>query len=169
MVLISGVIGSDAYGSNPALGVAIGLMTALAYSGYLLVIRRASPDQRPAGPVAIATVATAACAALRGHRGRHAGSRPDVAGPRPSPRAGLHQPVRRLLADPDVAAAAPGRLTSVILLIQPVTTVVLSGVLLAETPSVAQLVGVALVVGGIAIATVPLGRGCRRTWSSARR
>jgi drug/metabolite transporter (DMT)-like permease len=34
----------------------------------------------------------------------------------------------------------------------------LAMVLLAEAPSIAQLVGVGLVVGGIAIATVPLDR-----------
>ena len=45
-----------------------------------------------------------------------------------------------------------------ILLIQPVTTVGLAGVLLGEAPSSAQLLGVALVIGGIAIATVPFRR-----------
>jgi drug/metabolite transporter (DMT)-like permease len=40
VVLISGVVGSGAYGTNPPLGVAIGLVTAASYSGYLLVIRR---------------------------------------------------------------------------------------------------------------------------------
>ena len=55
---------------------------------------------------------------------------------------------------------------SVILLAQPVITVGLARILLGETPSTAQTVGVALVIGGIAIATVPIGRlraGIRRT------
>jgi drug/metabolite transporter (DMT)-like permease len=52
----------------------------------------------------------------------------------------------------------PAVITSVILLVQPVTTVLLSGVLLGESPSVSQLLGVVLVVGGIAIATVPFHR-----------
>ena len=47
---------------------------------------------------------------------------------------------------------------SIILLAQPVATVVLARVLLDEQPSIAQLLGVALVVGGIAVATVPIGR-----------
>ncbi len=66
VVLISGLIGTGAYGANPQLGVEIGLVTATAYSGYLLVIRRASPDHRPAGPVAIATAVTGICAGLFG-------------------------------------------------------------------------------------------------------
>jgi drug/metabolite transporter (DMT)-like permease len=52
----------------------------------------------------------------------------------------------------------PAVVTSIILLVQPVLTMGLSVVLLGERPSVAQLVGVALVIGGIAVATVPLAR-----------
>ena len=66
VVLISGIIGSGAYGVDPQLGVAIGLLTAVAYAGYLLIIRRATPDRRPAAPVAIATAVTAVCAGLFG-------------------------------------------------------------------------------------------------------
>jgi drug/metabolite transporter (DMT)-like permease len=51
--------------------------------------------------------------------------------------------------------------TSVILLSQPVATVILSMVLLGERPSAWQLLGVVLVVGGIAAATIPLGRARR--------
>ena len=60
VVLISGVVGAGAYGANPALGVVLGLATALCYSGYLLLIRIGGRDsRRPAGPVAIATIGTA--------------------------------------------------------------------------------------------------------------
>ncbi len=52
----------------------------------------------------------------------------------------------------------PAVVTSVILLVQPPLTVVLSVILLAERPSVPQLVGVALVIGGIGVATLPLAR-----------
>jgi drug/metabolite transporter (DMT)-like permease len=52
----------------------------------------------------------------------------------------------------------PAVLTSIILLSQPVATVALGMVLLGEAPSIAQLLGVGLVVGGIAVATVPLER-----------
>jgi drug/metabolite transporter (DMT)-like permease len=52
----------------------------------------------------------------------------------------------------------PSLLVSIILLAQPVATVVLSRFLLAETPSAVQVAGVALVLGGIALATVPLAR-----------
>jgi len=40
VILISGVVGSGAYGADPRLGVILGVATALCYSGYLLIIRR---------------------------------------------------------------------------------------------------------------------------------
>jgi drug/metabolite transporter (DMT)-like permease len=52
----------------------------------------------------------------------------------------------------------PAVLTSMILLAQPVMTVGLGIVLLREAPSAAQLLGVAFVIGGIAVATVPFRR-----------
>jgi drug/metabolite transporter (DMT)-like permease len=52
----------------------------------------------------------------------------------------------------------PAALVSIILLVQPVATVLLARVLLAEIPSGAQVAGVVLIVGGIAVATIPVGR-----------
>jgi drug/metabolite transporter (DMT)-like permease len=52
----------------------------------------------------------------------------------------------------------PAALVSIILLVQPVATVVLARVLLTEVPSVVQIGGVALIIGGIAVATIPVGR-----------
>ena len=52
----------------------------------------------------------------------------------------------------------PAIITSVILLAQPVMSVGLAMVLLGETPSATQLLGVGLVIGGIAAATVPVAR-----------
>jgi drug/metabolite transporter (DMT)-like permease len=52
----------------------------------------------------------------------------------------------------------PAALVSIILLAQPVATVLLARVLLTEVPSPDQLLGVVLIVGGIAVATIPVGR-----------
>ena len=53
--------------ANPGLGVVLGVATALCYASYLLLIRRGGRDlRRPAGPVAIATVSTAAVAVVVG-------------------------------------------------------------------------------------------------------
>jgi drug/metabolite transporter (DMT)-like permease len=158
-VFISGVVGSGAYGANPPLGVGLGLVTALCYAGYLLVIRRGSHDiRRPAGPVAIATASTMVVAAI-------AGAMIGDLDPVPSwPSHGwlallgvTSQSVGYLLISMSLPRL-PAALVSVILLVQPVATVALARVLLAEVPSVYQLGGVILIIGGIALATVPVAR-----------
>ena len=158
-VLISGVIGSGAYGANPPLGVGLGLLTALCYAGYLLVIRRGSNDiRRPAGPVAISTASTMIVAVVAGVI---------VGDLDPVPAWPSHgwlallgltsQSLGYLLISMSLPRL-PAALVSIILLVQPVATVLLARVLLAEVPSIFQLGGVVLIVGGIALATLPVGR-----------
>lgn len=158
VVLISGMVGAGAYGANPQLGVEIGLVTACAYSGYLLVIRRASPDHRPAGPVAIATAVTALGAAVFGAFARDLDLVPSLPAHAYLLALGvLSQSVGYLLIQVSLPRL-PAVITSVLLLVQPVTTMVLGAVLLGERPSIAQLTGVTLVIGGIALATGVLRR-----------
>jgi drug/metabolite transporter (DMT)-like permease len=158
VVLISGLVGSGAYGANPPLGVTLGLFTALAYAGYLLVIRRGSNDlRRPAGPVAISTAATMVVSIV-------VGALLGELDPVPAwPSHGwlillgiTSQSIGYLIISISLPRL-PAALVSIILLAQPVATVVLARVLLAEQPSAAQLLGVTLVVGGIAVATIPVG------------
>jgi drug/metabolite transporter (DMT)-like permease len=158
VVLISGVVGSGAYGSDPALGVVIGLGTAVAYSGYLLVIRRASPDNRPAGPVALATLSALICSAVYGAAVGTLDPVPRLPGHAHLLALGFTSQFAGYLAIQVALPRLPAALTSVIVMVQPVTTVVLSAFLLGEDPSIAQLLGVVLVIGGIAIATVPVHR-----------
>jgi drug/metabolite transporter (DMT)-like permease len=159
VVLISGVLGGDPYGLNPILGVVLGIVTAISYAGYLLIIRRGSNDlRRPAGPVAISTAATAGVAAIVGLT---------LGGLDPVPSWPSHgwliavgitsQSIGYLIISLSLPRL-PAALSSIILLAQPVATVVLARVLLEETPSPEQLLGVTLVIAGIAIATVPVGR-----------
>ena len=56
IVLISGVLEAGAYGANPARGVLFGMLTGLAYAGFILVLRHGNEDtRRPAGPLFDAT------------------------------------------------------------------------------------------------------------------
>jgi drug/metabolite transporter (DMT)-like permease len=159
VVLISGVVGAGAYGSDPALGVLLGIATALCYSGYLLVIRRGGRDaRRPAGPVAIATLSTALVAAAAGFIIGDLDPTPALASLGWLALLGLTSQSLGYLFISISLPRLPAIVTSLILLVQPVITVGLSMVLLGERPSVAQLAGVALVIGGIAVATVPLAR-----------
>ncbi|MBA2719479.1 MAG: DMT family transporter [Chloroflexi bacterium] len=159
VALISGAIGGRAFGANPGLGVVLGIATAFCYAGYLLIIRRGSGDlRRPAGPVAIATVSTAAVAALVGVVGGDLDPLPAPASLAWLAVLGLTSQSLGYLLISLSLPRLPAVLTSIILLAQPVMTVGLGIVLLAEAPSATQLLGVALVIGGIAIATVPFER-----------
>jgi drug/metabolite transporter (DMT)-like permease len=163
VVLISGVIGSDAYGRSPALGVVLGLVTALCYAGYLLVIRRGGRDlRRPAGPVAIATASTAITATAAGLVVGDLDLAPTAASLGWLAILGVTSQSAGYLLISLSLPRLPAVVTSIILLAQPVSTVVLAMILLGEAPSTTQLAGVALVIGGIAVATVPAGLA-RRT------
>ena len=159
VLLISGVVGSGAYGSNPTLGVVLGVATALCYAGYLLIIRLGGRDpRRPAGPVAIATLSTAIVAAVVGFIVGDLDPTPPLASLGWLALLGLTSQSLGYLFISISLPRLPAVVTSIILLVQPVLTVGLTIVLLNERPSILQLIGVALVVGGIAIATVPLAR-----------
>ena len=167
VILISGIVGNGAYGAAPTLGVILGVCTAMFYAGYLLVIRRGGRDpRRPAGPVAVATIvvvlASASVGVVVGDL--------DL-GPGPQSLLWLallgvtSQSAGYLLISISLPRL-PAIITSVILLAQPVMTVMLAMLLLGEAPSPTQLLGVSLVIGGIAAATVPLAKmrdGLRRS------
>jgi drug/metabolite transporter (DMT)-like permease len=159
VVLISGIVGTGAYGADPTLGVILGVLTALCYAGYLLLIRLGGRDvRRPAGPVAIATLATALVASGIGAAGGDLDLTPGPASLFWLAILGITSQSIGYLCISISLPRLPAVITSIILLVQPVVTVGLSMVLLGERPSVGQLLGVALVIGGIAIATVPLAR-----------
>jgi len=166
VVLISGVVGAGAYGADPALGVVLGVLTAICYSGYLLLIRVGGRDpRRPAGPVAFATVVLAIAASGAGVAVGDLDPVPPLTSLAWLAVLGVTSQSIGYLCISLALPRLPAVVTSIILLVQPVTTVGLSMVLLGERPSVIQLVGVALVIGGIALATVPLARlrdGMRR-------
>jgi drug/metabolite transporter (DMT)-like permease len=153
-VLISGVIGDEAYGADPALGALYGVLTAVAYTGFILVLREGSRDlRRPAGPLfaatLVATLVATAAGALLG----------DVDLLPSWPAHGwlltlaLTSQVLGWLLIAVALPRLPASLTSVVLTVQPVGSVVLGIVLLGEDPAALQLAGVGIVVAGIVVAT----------------
>lgn len=159
VVLISGAVGTGAYGASPALGVVLGVATALCYAAYLLTIRAGGRDpRRPAGPVAIATVGTAIVSATAGLIIGDLDLTPPLASLGWLAILGLTSQSIGYLCISLALPRLPAVVTSIILLTQPVVTIGLSVALLGERPSLPQLIGVALVIGGIAVATVPLAR-----------
>jgi drug/metabolite transporter (DMT)-like permease len=159
VVFISGAIGSAAYGADPALGVVLGLLTAVCYSGYLLLIRTGGRDpRRPAGPVAIATLSTALTGIIAGVAVGDLDPAPSASSLIWLALLGLTSQAIGYLCISISLPRLPAIVTSIILLVQPPLTIGLSMVLLGERPSLGQLVGVVLVIGGIAVATIPIGR-----------
>ncbi len=154
VVLISGVLGADPYGSSPALGVLFGMLTAITYGAFLLVLRAGSTDlRRPAGPLYWATL-SAAVATLP------VGAALDELELTPTwPEHGwlvllalTSQVVGWLL----IAAALPrlpAALTSITLTLQPALSVIFGVIILEEAPSEVQLAGVAVIIAGVVLAT----------------
>jgi len=158
-VMISGVLESGGYGRDPVLGTVFGLLTTVAYSAFILVLRQVNRDvRRPAGPLldatAVAAVVSAAAGAALGEV--------DLVPSWPSHGwlavlALTSQVVGWLLISVSLPRL-PAALTSVLLLVQPVGAVVLAVLILDEQPSALQLGGVVVVLAGICLATVTLPR-----------
>jgi drug/metabolite transporter (DMT)-like permease len=155
VVLISGVIGSHPYGSDPVLGVITGVVTGIAYSGFLLVLRHGNADlRRPAGPLFDATLVGAVASLLIGLPLGEVDLLPTW------PAHGWllllaisAQVVGWLLISVSLPRV-PAALTSVVLTLQPVGSVLLAMVLINEAPSEVQLIGAALILAGLVLATL---------------
>jgi drug/metabolite transporter (DMT)-like permease len=152
VALISGLGRVGAYGKDPILGVVYGILTGISYATFLLVFRRSNRELAPAsGPLLDASVgATLGCL---------------VVGALFEPGFSLtwtwpaHGWLLALALGSQVAgwlliAIALPRLaaleTSVILLTQPMLTVLWAYLIFVEKLSNAQWAGVALVLGGVA-------------------
>jgi drug/metabolite transporter (DMT)-like permease len=155
IVLISGVLDDDAYGSDPALGVLFGLLTAVAYSAFLLVLRAGVRDvRRPASALFDATLAAAL---LTLPAGWALGELDFAATPEAHAwlvTLALTSQVLGWLLITTALPRVPAALTSVVITLQPVCSVVLAMILLDEDPSALQLLGIGVVIGGIVLATV---------------
>ncbi|HLM09561.1 MAG TPA: DMT family transporter [Thermoleophilaceae bacterium] len=155
VTLISGVVGSGGYGDDPALGVVFGVLTGIAYALFILILRHGNTDERrPAGPLFDATASAAVFSALGGIA---VGDIDWLPGPESQAwlvLLALSSQVLGWLLISVSLPRLPAVLTSIVLMLQPVSTVFLGAVLLSEAPSAVQLLGVAIVIAGVAVATV---------------
>jgi drug/metabolite transporter (DMT)-like permease len=156
VVLISGVIGTGAYGDDPALGVLFGALTSIAYAGFLLILRRGSADlRRVAGPLFDATLVAAVVSIAFGLAA--GGGELDIVPSWPShgwllTLALTSQVVGWLLISTSLPRL-PAALISMLLLVQPVGAMTLGAIVLEESPSAVQLAGAALILAGVLIST----------------
>jgi drug/metabolite transporter (DMT)-like permease len=155
VVLISGVIGSGAYGDDPLLGVVYGVFTAITYALFILILRQGNTDdRRPAGPLFDATLSAALFSAIGGIAVGDIDWTPGLESQAWLVLLALSSQVLGWLLISVSLPRLPAVLTSIVLMLQPVCTVFLGAVLLSESPSPVQLLGVAIVIAGVAVATV---------------
>jgi drug/metabolite transporter (DMT)-like permease len=159
IVLISGVVGSGAYGDDPARGVVFGVATGLTYAGFILVLRQSGRDlRRPVAPLFEATTATAVFAVIAGLIIGDVDLAPSWPAQGWLVLLALSSQVVGWLLISSSLPRLPAALTSVLLTVQPVGSVILGVVLLSESPSLVQLAGVACIFSGILVATARRSR-----------
>jgi drug/metabolite transporter (DMT)-like permease len=162
LVLVGGLASTGGYGAHPSLGVAFGVVVAVLYSVYILMLRQAAAG--PGSPVVAtlfettlgATVASLVIGlALRDFRLGPAW--PDLGW---LLLLALTSQVIGWLLITLSLPRLPAWLVSTLLLIQPVGSLTLGALFLSERPSLVQLTGVAVIIGGVLIAAAggPSGR-----------
>lgn len=159
VTLVSGLGRADAFGSDPLLGSVLAVASAIAYAGFLLGYRRASRSQASVVGALLdasigAAITTLAAGPLLGtldlvpHWPAH-GWLLALA---------LLCQVGGWLAIGYALPRLPAVETSTFILLQPVLTMVWGALLLAERPSLTQLVGALLVLAGVGMVAVVTGR-----------
>ena len=153
IVLISGVFEDGAYGDNPALGALYGLLTGLAYSGFLLALRRSSDPRRVAGPLFEATLASAVFTIPIGLALGNLDFWPPLEATFWLIVLALSSQVVGWLLISISLSRLPTALTSVLLTLQPLLSVLFAAWIVDERPSPLQLLGAGAILVGLIIAS----------------
>jgi drug/metabolite transporter (DMT)-like permease len=154
VVLISGAVGADVYGTDPAKGVILGIATSIAYAAFILVLRQGSGDlRRAAGPLFHATLASAIAAMLYGMVTQELVWGPGWSSVGWLAVLAMTSQVAGWLLISRSLPRLPAAITSVVLLLQPVGSMALAAVVLGEHPGRTQLAGALLILAGVIIST----------------
>jgi drug/metabolite transporter (DMT)-like permease len=154
LALTSGLNRPDAYGASPALGTLLGAGAGACYAGFLLTFRAANRRLAPtAGPLLDSTIGTAAGALL-------------LSPVDPGFAFTIHLPAHAWLLALALVSQAfgwfliatalprlPALETSILLLVQPVFSLLWGVVFFAEYLSAVQWTGAAIVLAGVAVLT----------------
>ncbi len=154
VLLISGLIEQGAYGASPAAGAAYGTGAGVAYVGALLLLRRGGVDQRrPGGPLLDLTVSAALTASVIGVIWGDARFIPVWPGAGWLIVLALSSQVLGWLLITISLPRLPAAHTSLLLMIQPVGSMILGAVIFAQRPSALQLLGVVVVLSAVVLAS----------------
>ncbi|HEX2105503.1 MAG TPA: DMT family transporter [Solirubrobacteraceae bacterium] len=151
IVLISGALEQGAYGRDPAAGAVFGVLTGLAYAGFILVLRQGSGDRRPpAGPLFDVTLAAALTTLAGGLLIGDVDLVPAWPGHGWLVVLALTSQVLGWLVISVSLPRLPAALASMLLTVQPVGSVILAAIIFAEAPSALQIAGVVALLSGLA-------------------
>jgi len=154
VVLISGVLEHGAYGSEPGAGAAYGVGAGISYVGVLLLLRRAGADlRRPAGPLLEMTLTAAVVASMIGAIWGDARFIPHFPGAWWLITLAITSQVMGWMLITISLPRLPAALTSLLLMIQPIGSMILGALIFGESPSALQLLGVLVVLGAVVFAT----------------
>ena len=161
LVLISGILDDDPYGEHPVRGVIAGIFTAIFYSAFLIIYRFANRELAPA--VNLQLDSTAGCAlgliilSFLPLQSVHVES---IDFQFTFPMHGwllmlaLLSQVVGWLAIAHSLPRLPAAYTSFAILLQPTLTIVWGIILLSESPSIFQAIGMILILGSIIAVTI---------------
>lgn len=153
-VMISGTLEQGAYGDDPTRGTVFGVLTTIAYAGFLLVLRASNANvDRPAGPLFDATAAAAAVSIVVGASYGAVDLVPSWPAHGWLLLLALSSQVVGWLLISTSLPRLPAAVTSLLLLVQPVSAVVLAAVILGEQPSALQIAGVVVILSVVVYAT----------------
>ena len=153
VVLISGVIGASAYGSRPAAGVAYGVLTGVAYAGFILFLRESGRGRGPAAALADATIASALVCLLAGAAIGDLDLTPGWRATGWLVLLALTSQVLGWLLITASLTRLPAAITAITLTLQPVATVIFGAIILGESPSPWQVAGVAVILAAVLVAS----------------
>lgn len=154
VVLISGVLEEGAYGSDPTRGVIYGVLTGMAYAGFLLTLRQGSMDlRRLAGPLFDATAASTVVAGAAGVGIGELDAFPGWQSQFWLIVLALSAQVLGWLLIALSLPRLPAVLTSVLLMMQPLLAVIFAALLVDERPSALQLGGAGAILAGVLLAS----------------
>ncbi len=153
--LLSGLGRADSYGSDPVLGVALGVGSAVAYAAFLMTFRRANTTSSPpAGPLLDATLGAAIGAFILGLFDTSFDLIPSWPSHGWLALMALAVQVAGWLLIGVTLPMLPALAGSFLILLQPVLGLVWGTTLLEENISLVQGLGAALILGGIALVSI---------------
>lgn len=164
VTLVSGLGRPEAYGADPVGGTVLGVLAGVAYAAYLLAFRAANPTGAPAvGALAEATIGALLATAILGPF-----VDPGFSWTVPAEAhvwlatLGIVAQVGGWLLIGSALPRLPALETSVMMLVQPIGTMMWGSLLFAESVSWLQIGGVGLLLAGLGTLTVGGAMAARR-------